>query len=135
MKLPPQHQFQSKIMDDSQKLVSVFSQDANRIDSGIYNIAFDTKEKINLGQYKQQVNEMQNIIGNISIEECEDLLWDRLAARTNLKLPVPKYSIDNAVSLFPNGSHWNLNKFRYEDSIIHSVCFFISFFSVFSFLL
>lgn len=124
VRLPPKYRFESKIMDDGQRLRSVYTQESSKIHSGIYNIAFDAKEKMDLRQFKMETNKIRNTIGEVSIENVEDIHWERLEGSwTDVELPVPKYAIDNALTLFQNCENWNLNRFQYKESIIHSVCY------------
>lgn len=78
VRLPPKYRFESKIMDDGQRLPSFYTQESSKIHSGIYNIAFDAKEKMDLRQFKMETNKIRNTIGEVSIENVEDIHWERL---------------------------------------------------------
>lgn len=60
---------------------------------------------------------MEEQYGKLSIEELEDVFWQRKNENETL------YSVDNEFSLFPDDlKTLNLNRFTVKESLIHHVC-------------
>lgn len=112
--------FKSNILDDKQRLDCVVTQSVKKLESKLINISFDKKCKMTYGEFKEEAKKLKIPI-NSTVEQIEDLSWDRLKAKK--KMRTPKYAIDNDFSLFNDAASWDLRKFTYKQSIIHSVSF------------
>lgn len=85
-----------------------------------YDISYDYKKTLSYKDYAEKARDLEKKIGNLSINEYEDLHWQSLSSKNALDAPL--YAIDNNKSLFPNSCQsWNLNRFTYKESIIHRV--------------
>lgn len=124
IKPPTKYVFESKVVAERQKLNSVVWQNCSKVNnSGMFELLYDKQIQMCFSEFKKEAMKIQHNQGNLTIAQLEDLHWERMADPGEF---TPKYSIDNHFSLFPkNCQHWNLAKFGYEHSIIHSVniCF------------
>lgn len=118
----------SKSLPDSFILKTVVTQFRDEIaasPSSAFNLNFETSEKMTYAEYVRMAMEIEAPFKKMTIAQIEDRFWQNAdeVAKGTAKF-VPKYAIDNEVSLFPDTCPiWDLNKFSAKESLIHGVFF------------
>lgn len=86
------------------------------------NSAFEMVEtKYKKMSYSTFIKEAQVFEQELAIDEYEDRFWNHMKSAKDPSM-IPLYAVDNELSLFERQSLWNLNQFKYKDSIIHQAC-------------
>lgn len=77
--------------------------------------------KVKKMSYSAFIKESHVFEQDLAIDEYEDRFWNHMKSGKNSSR-IPLYAVDNELSLFERKSLWNLNQFKYKDSIIHQAC-------------
>lgn len=117
--IPPDvYRNNSMCIEGSYKLLNVKTQ---KVAMDASKSAFEVaNNRVNKMSYNAFVKKAQVFEQDLQIPEYEDRFWDNMKSGKKSSM-IPLYAIDNELSLFERKSLWNLNKFKYKDSIIHQV--------------
>lgn len=77
--------------------------------------------KVKKMSYSEFIKSAHVFEQDLAIDEYEDRFWNHMKSGKNSSM-IPLYAVDNELSLFERQSLWNLNRFKYKDSIIHQAC-------------
>lgn len=121
----------SKKVPKDEKLTTIVDQKSTKItlgQSAVYDLWYDSFTEMKFSDYEKLAMAAEKSYVGMSQKQREDAYWQNISKRALNKMPkfVPIYAIDNDISLFPDSyTHWNLNKFTGQESIIHMVCILI----------